>query len=75
METQTMPSTKPTTLNEPVTVTLDNFIRAETDMYFGKSVADGGLGKLMDYVHQLKLRRYSQWSLKIKYLHIICIDL
>jgi len=46
METQTMPSTKPTTLNEPVTVTLDNFIRAETDMYFGKSVADGGLGKL-----------------------------
>jgi hypothetical protein len=55
-----MPSTKPTTLNEPVTVTLANFIRTETDMYFGKSVADGGLGKLMDYVHQLKLRRYSQ---------------
>jgi len=41
-----MPSTKPTTLNEPVTVTLANFIRTETDMYFGKSVADGGLGKL-----------------------------
>ena len=46
METQTMPSTKSATLNEPVTVTLDNFIRAETDMYFGKSAADGGLGKL-----------------------------
>ena len=46
METQTMPSTKPTTLNEPVTVTLDNFIRAETDMYFRKTVMDGGLGEL-----------------------------
>lgn len=46
METQTMPSIKSTTLAEPVTVTLDNFIRAETDMYFRKSVMDGGLGKL-----------------------------
>jgi len=46
METETMPSTRSTTLNEPITVTLDNFIRAETDMYFGNSVADGGLGKL-----------------------------
>ena len=42
----------PTTLQEPtrvsaakVAVTLDNFIRAETDMYFGKLVADGGFGR------------------------------
>jgi len=37
---------KPTTTTEPITITLDNFIRAETDMYFGKTVEDGGLGKL-----------------------------
>jgi hypothetical protein len=31
---------------QPVTVTLDNFVRAETDMYFGKFVKEaGGLGK------------------------------
>jgi len=30
----------------PLTVTLDSFIRAETDMYFGRAVADGGFGKL-----------------------------
>jgi len=43
----------PTTLLEPirvssakVAVSLDNFIRAETDMYFGKIVADGGFGRL-----------------------------
>ena len=29
-----------------VPVTLDNFIRAETDLYFGKAVDDGGFGKL-----------------------------
>ena len=46
METQTVPSTKSATLNKPVTVTLDNFIRAETDVYLRKSVEDGGLGKL-----------------------------
>jgi hypothetical protein len=34
------------TTTEPVTITLDNFIRADTDMYFGKTVEDGGLGKL-----------------------------
>ena len=44
METQTQ--TKPAKAKESVVVTLDNFIRAETDMYFGKSVADGGFGKL-----------------------------
>jgi hypothetical protein len=31
---------------DPVPVTVDNFTRAETDMYFGNSVADGGFGKL-----------------------------
>nr|WP_114239930.1 DUF1254 domain-containing protein [Dyella sp. C9] len=30
----------------PKTVTPDNFVRAETDMYFGKSVAEGAFGKL-----------------------------
>ncbi|QEY62958.1 DUF1254 domain-containing protein [Metapseudomonas lalkuanensis] len=30
---------------EPVRVTVDNFIRAETDRYFGLTVALGGLGK------------------------------
>jgi hypothetical protein len=29
-----------------VPVTIDNFTRAETDLYFGNSVADGGFGKL-----------------------------
>jgi hypothetical protein len=29
-----------------VPVTVENFTRAETDMYFGHSVADGGFGKL-----------------------------
>ena len=44
MEIQTQ--TKPVKAKESIAVTLDNFIRAETDMYFGKSVADGGFGKL-----------------------------
>lgn len=44
METQTQ--TKPVKAKESIAVTLDNFIRAETDMYFGKSVTDGGFGKL-----------------------------
>jgi hypothetical protein len=30
----------------PVPVTVDNFNRAESDVYLGKMVADGGLGKL-----------------------------
>ncbi|HEY3394116.1 MAG TPA: DUF1214 domain-containing protein [Lacipirellulaceae bacterium] len=30
---------------EPVPVTADNFIRAETDLYFGNVVKDGGFGK------------------------------
>jgi hypothetical protein len=30
----------------PIRVTVENFRRAETDMYFGRSVADGGFGKL-----------------------------
>ena len=34
---------------QPRVVTPDNFVRAETDMYFSKTVADGAFGKL---VHQ-----------------------
>jgi hypothetical protein len=30
---------------EPVPVTADNFVRAETDLYFGNAVKDGGFGK------------------------------
>jgi para-nitrobenzyl esterase len=44
METQTQ--TKAVKATETVPVTVENFVRAETDMYFGKSVADGGFGKL-----------------------------
>jgi hypothetical protein len=31
--------------SKPVTVTADNFIRAESDMYFGNVVKDGGFGR------------------------------
>ncbi|MBB1627778.1 DUF1254 domain-containing protein [Achromobacter sp. UMC71] len=31
----------------PVQVTVDNFARAESDLYLGKMVADGGLGKFV----------------------------
>lgn len=44
-QTTVKPETKSATSNT-IPVTLDNFIRAETDMYFGKTVADGGFGKL-----------------------------
>ena len=44
-QTTVKPETKSATSNT-ISVTLDNFIRAETDMYFGKAVADGGFGKL-----------------------------
>jgi hypothetical protein len=30
----------------PIAVTLDNFIRAETDLYFGRTVKDGAFGQL-----------------------------
>ena len=30
---------------KPVTVTADNFVRAESDLYFGSIVKDGGLGR------------------------------
>src|SRR6187399_2532597 len=33
-------------MTAPTTVTLDNFIRAETDMYFAKTVKSGGFGRL-----------------------------
>ncbi len=29
----------------PITVTPDNFVRAESDVYFGNVVKDGGFGK------------------------------
>ncbi len=35
------------TAEGPVPVTIDNFIRAETDLYMGNIVKDGGLGKLI----------------------------
>lgn len=32
---------------ETIPVTADNFVRAETDLYFGNAVKDGGFGKFM----------------------------
>lgn len=37
-------ASQPTTATQPIVVTLDNFVRAETDMYFGKTGATA-LGK------------------------------
>jgi hypothetical protein len=37
--------TKPTTAAEPIPVTADNFIRAESDMYFAMFVKRGAFGK------------------------------
>jgi hypothetical protein len=45
MEIQTQTGLR-TVASESRPVSLDNFIRAETDMYFAKNVADGGFGKL-----------------------------
>jgi hypothetical protein len=42
-------ATQTTTTAEPVAVTADNFTRAETDMYFGKFVKEGGLGVFNHY--------------------------
>jgi hypothetical protein len=36
-----------TSTKGPIPVTVHNFVRAETDMYFAKSVADGAFGKLV----------------------------
>jgi len=33
-------------INKPVPVTVSNFVRAETDYYFGKTVKQDGFGKL-----------------------------
>jgi hypothetical protein len=33
----------------PVPVTPDNFVRAETDLYFGNAVKDGGVGKFFHH--------------------------
>jgi hypothetical protein len=35
------------TADAPVPATVDNFIRAESDLYFGNIVKDGGLGRLI----------------------------
>jgi hypothetical protein len=37
------------TAGDPVPVTPDNFIRAETDLAFGSTVKDGGLGKFVQH--------------------------
>lgn len=34
---------------KPVPVTADNFVRAETDLFFGNAVKDGGFGKLFHH--------------------------
>jgi para-nitrobenzyl esterase len=36
-----------TSTDGPIPVTVHNFVRAETDVYFAKSVADGAFGKLV----------------------------
>ncbi len=41
-----MTATAAPTTKQAVTVTADSFIRAETDLYFGNSVREGGFGKL-----------------------------
>ena len=33
--------------NRPIAVTPDNFVRAESDLYFSGVVKDGGFGKFM----------------------------
>src|SRR5712672_4014399 len=42
---QAQPAAQPP--GSPVPVTVDNFIRAETDLYMSNIVKDGGLGKLV----------------------------
>jgi hypothetical protein len=57
-----MTATATPTTKQAVTVTADNFIRAETDLYFGNSVSEGGFGKLfhrrepMSIEHQTVIR-------------------
>jgi hypothetical protein len=41
-----MPAAESSPAADAVRVTVDNFRRAESDMYFGNSVAEGGFGKL-----------------------------
>ena len=40
-----IPCTNRSTITQPVTVTADSFVRAETDMYFGNVAVEGGFGK------------------------------
>ncbi len=57
-----MTATAAPTTKQAVTVTADSFIRAETDLYFGNSVREGGFGKLfhrrepMSIEHQSVIR-------------------
>ncbi|MBW9091909.1 DUF1254 domain-containing protein [Rhizobium wenxiniae] len=52
----------PTLAAETVPVTVDNFVRAESDLYFGHAVADGGFGgwnhirELLPIGHQAVIR-------------------
>jgi len=39
-------ATFPESPNTSVAVTANNFVRAETDMYFSKTVREGGFGRL-----------------------------
>ena len=45
METQTLVQQKPSKADEPIPVTAENFVRAESDMYFSGVVKNGGFGK------------------------------
>lgn len=62
---------------EPLRVTVDNFRRAETDMYFARFVNDGGLGKLkherepaaIDRQTVIRLNRDTLYSFGVFDLH------
>ncbi|RJG41819.1 DUF1254 domain-containing protein [Mesorhizobium sp. DCY119] len=50
--------TAPVRAQEPVPVTMDNFIRAETDLYFGSAIKDaGGLGKFLHHREPMQIDR------------------
>src|SRR5215510_64301 len=60
-----------------ITVTVDNFPRAESDLYMGNGVKDGGFGKFVhkrvpaDIEHQLVIRmnRDTLYSSEVLYLY------
>ena len=57
----------------PVRVTPDNFVRAETDLYFGSAVKDGGFGKFshhrtptsIDQQSVIRMNRDTLYSLAV----------